>query len=93
MNSIFTNLHQFVLSPAQAEEFKAGAVRHEFTDELSPLILIVWRRDDGRMFIEGTKPKPRNQRICSCLGTCRGAAGLGEGWVCALEHSSAGTPR
>jgi hypothetical protein len=25
------------------------------------------------------------KRECTCLGTCRGAAGLGDGWVCALE--------
>lgn len=24
-------------------------------------------------------------RVCTCLGTCRGAAGLAPGWVCALE--------
>ncbi len=25
------------------------------------------------------------RKTCTCTGTCRGAAGLGEGWVCALE--------
>lgn len=27
------------------------------------------------------------RRECTCLGSCRGAAGLGAGWKCALEPS------
>lgn len=25
------------------------------------------------------------RKTCTCIGTCRGAAGLGEGWSCAME--------
>lgn len=31
------------------------------------------------------KPVPPAARSCSCLGTCRGAEGLGAGWACALQ--------
>lgn len=27
------------------------------------------------------------RKDCTCMGSCRGAAGLGEGWRCALEQS------
>jgi len=26
-----------------------------------------------------------SKRECTCLGTCKGAEGLGEGWVCAVS--------
>ena len=26
-----------------------------------------------------------NERICTCLGTCKGADGLADGWLCPLE--------
>lgn len=29
------------------------------------------------------------KRECTCLGTCKGADGLGEGWVCSLQIGSA----
>lgn len=28
-----------------------------------------------------------SKQICTCLGTCRGADKLGEGWICALQTS------
>jgi hypothetical protein len=28
-------------------------------------------------------------RECTCLGSCRGAAGLASGWKCALAYSEA----
>ena len=28
--------------------------------------------------------KPAARQMCTCLGSCRGASGLGEGWKCAL---------
>jgi hypothetical protein len=31
-----------------------------------------------------------SRQVCTCLGTCRGAEGLGEGWVCALERANHG---
>ncbi len=31
-------------------------------------------------------------RPCTCLGTCKGAAGLGAGWHCVM-HAEPGTPK
>lgn len=39
------------------------------------------RRKDGRRM---------SDRRCTCLGTCRGADGLGAGWICALKGSAGG---
>lgn len=33
------------------------------------------------------EPTILNRQVCTCTGFCKGAEGLGEGWVCALLTS------
>ena len=33
-----------------------------------------------------------NKQPCTCLGTCRGASGLGENWYCVLEENICDCP-
>ena len=40
----------------------------------------------------GVSPQPDTRRDCTCLGTCRGAEGLGPRWKCALEKSASLAP-
>lgn len=40
----------------------------------------------------GVSPQPDTRRDCTCLGTCRGAEGLGPRWKCALESPASLAP-
>lgn len=40
----------------------------------------------------GVSPQPDTRRDCTCLGTCRGAEGLGPRWKCAIEPSACLAP-
>lgn len=39
----------------------------------------------GRAVLPGVRAADDTRHTCTCLGACRGASGLGEGWRCALE--------
>lgn len=63
-------------------EFKAGQLEAPEGD----LTHGVWARylgkDGAPADVCSSSPAPRP---CTCLGTCKGAEGLGPGWTCALE--------
>lgn len=40
----------------------------------------------------GASPQAETRRDCTCLGTCRGAEGLGPRWKCALETPAPVSP-
>lgn len=40
----------------------------------------------GRVLVHAVERVTGAKHDCTCVGSCRGAAGLGEGWRCVLER-------
>lgn len=48
-----------------------------------------WQQACAALFDAEVKAAPvATRKPCTCLGTCRGANGLGPGWRCAMEPDS-----
>lgn len=75
-------------SPSQARASRKPAVRRQVLGGTVPTASrpLPKRSAVGKSRRMGTKlAQYKGLRVCTCIDGCRGAEGLGEGWICALK--------
>jgi len=80
-----TLLEELAIAKARLEDNDPASALRRLTDVL---------RDGAASPAPGSAPGlVERVRECTCLGSCKGAAGLAPGWKCALEKPSGTAPR